>query len=307
MKTVLITGVAGFLGRLTAARFAREGWRVVGIDDVAPENAPQEWCARFVRMGLPHTGFGDLLRGENPRVLAHCAGRASVPLSLEDPHGDFRSNAVLVFELLDQIRCSGMGCHFLLLSSAAVYGESIRLPVDEEHPVSPVSPYGFHKRMAELACQEFAELHGLRATALRIFSAYGSGLRRQVVWDICRKALLPGRVILRGAGTETRDFVHGRDVAGALHTLAEARGEGFEVVNVGSGRETSVRELAALIFGALGRTDEPEFDGINPAGNPLRWCAGVDRLRARGIEPVVPLDLGVREVAQWCRLAEGIL
>ena len=95
MRTVLITGVGGFLGRTIARHFLREGWRVVGLDDVATENALGGIV--YHRMRLPNAELQPLLTAESPLACIHCAGRASVPLSMEDPAADFRDNTVLTF------------------------------------------------------------------------------------------------------------------------------------------------------------------------------------------------------------------
>ena len=135
---------------------------------------------------------------------------------MSDPGDDFRINTSMTFETLEAVRTQVPDCHFLLASSAAVYGEPPSLPVTEDAPLRPLSPYGFHKMQAEAMCREYAALHGLTTTALRIFSAYGPGLRRQVLWDICHKALTSPPVRLHGTGSESRDFVFVDDIAAAF-------------------------------------------------------------------------------------------
>lgn len=297
MKTVLITGVAGFLGRHTARQFAREGWRVAGIDDIAPENAPP--LASYLRMKLPSAQFADVLAAEKPDACVHCAGRASVPLSMKDPDGDFRENVVLTHEILDTFRRHAPTCHVIFLSSAAVYGNPPTLPVREDAPIAPLSPYGWHKRQAELLCEEFATIFGLPTTVVRIFSAYGPGLRRQVIWDICERAITTGRLTLRGTGQESRDFIHAGDVARALALLAaRAPGKG-EAYNLATGRETTIATLAGEIVRSLGVAIEPQFDGRVSEGEPLRWRADIERISALGFEPKISLESGLREVATW--------
>lgn len=299
MKTVLITGTAGFLGRHIVRQFAREGWRTVGLDDIPPENAPLGSLSRFVRVKLPSPELAGLLSEEKPTVCIHCAGRASVPLSMRDPAGDFRDNVALTFEVLDALRQHAPECRFLLLSSAAVYGNPPELPVSEQAPIAPLSPYGWHKRQCEMLVEEFAQVFSLPALAVRIFSAYGPGLRRQVVWDICERALTTGRLTLRGTGRESRDFVHAIDVARALFLLAEnapARGEAY---NLASGQETTIADLARHLIQSLGLSIEPEFDGKVTAGEPLRWQADLQRIAGLGFQPKVTLERGLQEVAAW--------
>lgn len=298
MKTALITGVAGFLGRHIARQFARDGWRVAGIDEVPAENAPP--LARYARLKLP-ADLAPLLRDEQPAVCIHCAGRASVPLSLDDPAGDFLGNVALTFELLDALRRHAPRCHFILLSSAAVYGNPPTLPVRESDPVAPLSPYGWHKRQAELLCEEFAACYALPTTIVRIFSAYGPGLRRQVVWDVCERLILTRRLALRGTGDESRDFIHAGDVAHALALLAARTPDRCETFNLASARETTIAELARLAAESLGVKLEPVFDGADTHGQPRNWRADISRIAALGFTPQVSLEDGVRGVAMWAR------
>src|SRR5215207_8733631 len=116
--TVLVTGVAGFLGRYVSREFARAGWRVVGIDMVAVENAPRD--VEYRRMALPSAELATFLSAVAPVACIHCAGRASVGHSVVEPAADFRESADVTFELLDCIRRFAPKCRTVLLSSAAV-------------------------------------------------------------------------------------------------------------------------------------------------------------------------------------------
>jgi UDP-glucose 4-epimerase len=300
VKTVLLTGVAGFIGRHVARQFARAGWRVVGVDAVAPENAQLSAGTLYHRMQLPSAGLAELLRAVPPDACVHCAGRASVPFSMEDPAADFRDNTVLTFELLETLRTTAPRCRLLLLSSAAVYGNPASLPVAETHRTAPLSPYGYHKLQCELLCEEFSRIYALPTTIARIFSAYGPGLRRQVVWDICERALSDSPLTLHGTGRESRDFIHASDIARALVLLAEKGGAEADVYNLASGEETSIAALAELLLGALLRETRPTFDGSATPGNPLSWRADIAKIGALGFATAITLEQGLRSVATWC-------
>ena len=293
MKTVLVTGGAGFIGSYVSTEFVRAGWEVLGLDVVPAAAVPSIKGRRYQQLSLPSEDFAALLRSEKPSACVHCAGSASVPCSLEEPYSDFHSNTVLTGAMLEALRQFAPECHFLLLSSAAVYGDPVSLPVRESDAVAPLSPYGFHKRQAEMLCQEYSQLFAVPTTVVRIFSAYGVGLRRQVIWDICRKALHHQPVQLHGTGRESRDFIHASDIGRALALLASQPKPRAEIYNLACGEEVTIAELAARLFGLLGRVDQPEFTGVNPSGNPLRWSADVSRLKALGFVPAVSLEAGV--------------
>jgi UDP-glucose 4-epimerase len=219
---------------------------------------------------------------------------------MEDPAADFRDNAVLTFELLETLRTLAPHCRLLFLSSAAVYGNPSSLPVAETHRTAPLSPYGYHKLQCELLCEEFTRIYGVPTTIVRIFSAYGPGLRRQVVWDICERAFTESDLTLHGTGRESRDFIHASDIARALHLLAEKGGAEADVYNLASGEETTIASLADLLLSALLREARPIFDGRATPGNPLCWRADIGKIGALGFKPAITLEQGLRGVAAWC-------
>lgn len=300
-ETVILTGAAGFIGRHMARSLDDSGWRVIGIDMAPIENAPTRTLSRYLQCHLPDPNFEALLKAEQPDALVHCAGRASVGMSFEDPAADFRAGTVLTFELLDALRRLAPACRFLFLSSAAVYGEPEALPVSETALVKPISPYGFHKRHCEYLCQEFSSIYDIPTSCLRIFSAYGPGLRRQVIWDLCQQALTKGTLILKGTGAESRDFIHVRDVVAAAKLVLQKAKMRGEVYNVASGEEVTMRDLSSMLARILELETEPEFDGVVPAGNPLNWRANISKLQTMGFSPSFSLERGLSASATWCR------
>jgi UDP-glucose 4-epimerase len=299
-KTVLITGVAGFLGRHVAQHFAGAGWAVIGVDEAPTENV-QLPGLRYRRLRLPGPELEDLLRTAPPQVCVHCAGCASVGSSMDNPTADYRGNAVLVFELLEALRRAAPECRFLLLSSAAVYGDPQTLPVGEEHAIRPISPYGYHKRQAELICEEYARIYRVPTAVARIFSAYGPGLRRQVVWDTCARVLATGVCNLHGTGAESRDFIHASDVARGLRVLAEAASFDGAIYNLASGREVTISQVARTILDALHCKAPLVFDGAVTAGNPLNWRADISKIAALGFAPGISLESGLEQTAHWAQ------
>jgi UDP-glucose 4-epimerase len=303
-QTLLLTGACGFLGRYVAREFLQRGWQIYGLDLAPGENAPSG--ITYEQMPLPSPRLAELIQERRPQACIHAAGRASVALSHESPEVDFQHGVVVTFELLNKLRLHAPTCRTVLLSSAAVYGNPASLPIAESAQLVPISPYGFHKLQAEFVGEEFATLFGLPTAAVRIFSAYGVGLRRQVVWDISEKALRTGRVELRGTGAESRDFIHAADIALALATVLESAPMQGERYNVASGEETTIAELAASLLTELGITEPAQFTTAGLPGDPANWRADITRLRALGFQPQVSLAEGLRGVATWAQAELGI-
>ena len=296
-RTCLVTGAQGFLGRQVAAEFRAAGYRVVGIArEPLDESLPLD---AYICSELPGPALGDLLAAEQPDVVVHTAGPASVMASMQDPVADLQGTVMVLAAVLHDIRKFSPSSRLLVLSSAAVYGNPLTLPVSEGARLAPVSPYGFHKMAAETLLSEFFTVFGIRAAALRIFSAYGPGLRRQLLFDICEKARAGGVVRLFGTGNETRDFVHGKDVARACRVVAENAPMHAEAYNCASGHETTVRKIAEMLVPRIAPGDAIEFSGEERAGDPLRWSADISRLSALGFTPAVSIEDGVADYAEW--------
>jgi UDP-glucose 4-epimerase len=299
MRTLLITGAAGFLGRACAHYFSRRGWQVYGVDRAAAENAPLADLQDYAMLALPHQGLIELLAKWQPQACIHAAGRASVQHSMQDPQTDFQEGPILTFHVLDSLRQAAPQCAFLFLSSAAIYGNPTSLPVSEEQPPAPLSAYGYHKWQSEILCQEYARVFGLKTASARLFSAYGPGLRRQVMWDILFKILTQEEVVLQGDGRESRDFIHSMDIAHALECILQSAPMNGEAYNVASGEETFIADLAKQIGILLGRPVSLRFSGVLPPGTPKNWRADIRRLTALGFQPRISLQQGVTAFVEW--------
>jgi UDP-glucose 4-epimerase len=285
----VVTGAAGFLGRHICEALESDGWTLVRVGRPDIE--------------IPSPAFDDQLVAAQPSLVVHCAGPSSVSASLADPRADFHGSVAVLATILERLARLAEVPRLVVLSSAAVYGQPEHLPVSEEDPIRPISPYGFNRAACELLTQDFREIYGVPTTIVRIFSAYGEGLTRQILWDICRKAITNRCVELHGSGDESRDFIHARDVAGAIGSVVrEGRFEG-EFYNVATGVETTIRQLAEILVDALGVDAEVVFTGSPRAGDPRNWRADIGKLRALGFQPRVNLHDGARSYASWA-LAE---
>ncbi|MEM9696915.1 MAG: NAD-dependent epimerase/dehydratase family protein, partial [Myxococcota bacterium] len=149
---VLVTGSAGFLGSHICHHFARRGAEVTAVSRrprAVPRSIEQPRIVP-VLLDLPHPDLEEVIRAVEPDLVVHCAGTASVAHSVRAPYDDFSRGVDVCAATLDAVRRAHRRTKFVLLSSAAVYGSPDTLPIAESAPISPISPYGFHKRMVEL-------------------------------------------------------------------------------------------------------------------------------------------------------------
>jgi UDP-glucose 4-epimerase len=284
---VLVTGAAGFIGSRVASVLADEG------RDVVRAGRPDQ--------EIPSSEFEQLFDAHEVDLVVHCAGPASVPASIADPEADRAGSVGVTRSLVAQLERRDPPPRLLLASSAAVYGEPQELPISETAARAPISPYGRNR----LEVEELISASTVPTAVARIFSAYGEGLRRQVLWDITSKALAGEAVELWGTGAESRDFLHVDDVARALAAIARSAAFDGDAYNVGSGEETTIAELAELILAALGTGVKASFRGVERKGDPARWRADIHRLKALGFSPAIDIAEGAARYAAWARTAHA--
>jgi UDP-glucose 4-epimerase len=307
-ERILVTGAGGFLGSHICHYFGQRGHSIAAIDrlPVSPEMADlYPNLRRFYSMDLPEKNLVTVIGEFQPELLIHCAGSASVPYSVQEPYEDFRQAAGVTAFLLETLRKFMPSCHFVFLSSAAVYGNPQKLPVGEESPCQPISPYGYHKYICEMLCREYESIYHVKSSILRIFSAYGERLRKQVIFDLCRKFSDPSsnRVELFGTGNETRDFVHARDIAQAIECVRHAKTSG--IFNVASGTQTRISEVVEMIKHCFHSTKEIVYSGSSRPGDPLYWKADIVRLSSLRFRQEIPLQEGIMNYCRWFNSAYG--
>ena len=298
---VLVTGGAGFIGSHLVRRLLADGAEVTVIDDLsAPSAQPVPAGVTWHRVRLPDPRLRSLVaEGRFDRVF-HLAGAAYVPPSIDDPTGDLGNNAGVTLDVLEAVRRGSPGTPVVYTSSAAVYGSPTVLPISEETPIDPVSPYGVSKYAAEQYVSLYARLHGLRTASLRLFSVFGPGQRKQVVFDLLAKlAADPDRLEVIGAGTEMRDFIFVDDVVTAAMTVMTRAPLAGEVYNVASGTGVTIRDLVGHVIEVVGVAPTVHYTGEVRPGDALHWVGDIARLRALGFAPAVSVEAGVRRIAEW--------
>jgi UDP-glucose 4-epimerase len=298
VKSVLVTGAHGFLGRHVARRFADAGCVVTGIGH---GNWDRE---EFKRFGLTfwHTadiGLDELVTyaGE-PDAIVHCAGSGSVPFSMSHPHQDFVRTVSATAAVLEYVRLHSPRTAVVYPSSVAVYGTAERLPIREGDALHPASPYGVHKYMAENLCRGYAYHFNVAVAIVRFFSIYGEGLQKQLLWDACNKAA-GGDPIFFGTGSELRDWLHVEDAASLLQAATPHASPSCPVVNGASGEGVPVRDVLAEIFHGLGGTLAPKFNGKSRLGDPKGYHADITAAKKWGWHPAIQWRDGMKRYVDW--------
>lgn len=301
MQIIWVTGSAGFLGRHTARAFHNAGWQIAGLDVFDWSVADREaWGVHhWVPASVTAQSLSQLqaLTGP-PDAIFHAAGGSSVAASIENPDAD-RANTVNSAEIiLNFVIKNAPACRVIVPSSAAVYGAKPLGPIREDAALNPVSPYGHHK----LEVEEMARTSGLNVTAIRYFSLYGPFLRKQLLWDLSSKVMaagMGGDVELFGTGDETRDMMHVTDAVGVALMVASESAPGFNVLNAGTGRALTVREIAHHLVSALGSDVEITFNGKVREGDPRHFQADITKLSRLGFSTQIPFDDGVKDYSRW--------
>lgn len=292
---ILVIGSKGFIGSHCVDFFSREN-EVWGCDVLMDYNSP-----RYIFMESVDSDFQEIFLKRHFDVCINCSGAASVPFSLESPYHDFQLNTLNVYKILEAIRKHNADCKYISMSSAAVYGNPEHLPVSETDKQNPVSPYGIHKQIAEQICCEFSRFWSVKTCCIRIFSAYGPRLTKQLLWDISQKAVQNERVELFGTGNETRDFIYATDVVEVIDTIIRKSHFNGDIVNAANGQQVSIADIAHVMVKALNVNKEIIFNQITRKGDPLNWEADVTRLLAMGYRPKTDIETGINNYVSWLR------
>ena len=294
----LITGGAGFLGAALSNRLHRQGHHVRVLDDLStgdPDALDPD--VHFTRGDInDRPKLWTLLQDID--VVYHLAARVSVPESILFPSDYNDVNVGGTATLMEAARDAGTP-RVVLASSGAVYGDQQGPMLTEDMAPKPLSPYAVSKLSSEWYVRTIGDLSGIETICLRIFNAYGPGQRipaahPPIIPNFIRQCLQNGTLVFHGDGNQTRDYVFVDDVVNAMVSASTVEGLDEPVINIGSGMETSVRDLARIMIEI---TDGNPEEVYNPriGGGVSRMCADLSLAKEKlGYVPLIPLDKGLQ-------------
>lgn len=299
MAKIVVTGGAGFIGSHLVDALVQRGDEVHVIEERVDEKKDRlNEKARYYCSGLISPSTHRACKGAD--IVFHLAALPRVQYSITHPEETFQTNVAATQFLLESARLGGVK-RVVFASSSSVYGNSQNLPLAEDEPLEPMSPYAAQKLVGEVLCQMYYRTYGLETVSLRYFNVYGPrldpyGPYALVIGIFLRQWLAGEPLTITGTGKQTRDFTHVRDTVNAtmLAGFVDTVGKG-EVINVGTGREVSINELAGLF------SDSVTY--IEPRPEPLRTRAN-NRLAERllGWKPTVRIEDGIEELKRLTRV-----
>lgn len=305
-NVVWITGAHGFIGRHLGRHLQSSGRAVFGIGHGAwpATDASRSGICQWLNGEIVASNLNQLrsLSGLPAQVI-HLAGGSSVGVAIAQPREDFVRTVTTTVELLDWLRQESPETVLVAASSAAIYGAGNTGPIAEITAPRPYSPYGFHKSIMESLCRSYGASYGLKSVIARLFSVYGTGLKKQLLWDLCGAIARSSnnKIQLGGSGEELRDWTEVRDVVEILGGIGGLASPEVPIFNVGRGEGVSVRDIARLVISAWkGRNIiELSFNGRARAGDPFSLIANTELLARHGLTCATPVSRGVAGYVEW--------
>ncbi|HEY8369355.1 MAG TPA: NAD-dependent epimerase/dehydratase family protein [Thermodesulfobacteriota bacterium] len=310
MARILVTGGAGFIGSHVVDRYVADGHEVTVVDDLSTGKREQvNPRAEFHHLDILDPAIERLFVERRFDILNHHAAQIDVRKSVADPIHDARVNILGTIRLLELAARHGVKRVVFVSSGGAAYGEQIRFPADEDHPLNPISPYGVGKVTGEHYCFYYQAVHGLPYVALRYGNVYGP--RQDPHGEAGVVAIFTSRLIagepctINGDGTQTRDYVYVGDVVEANAAASDLARPVSGPINIGTGIETDVNTLYRLIAEATASSAAP-VHGPAKAGEQRRSVIDPSRAaRVLGWRPRTTLAEGLAETVAFFRAAHG--
>ena len=307
MEKILITGVAGFIGSAVASRFYQEGYEVVGVDDLSNgivENIPNN--IEFIEADLARMKTIKILPNDCRRVL-HLAGQSSGEISFDDPVSDLNKNTVSTLNLINYSIKNKVE-RFVYASSMSVYGHVADAPINEDYPCTPLSCYGVGKYAAENYLRVYQQ--SLPFVILRLFNVYGPGqdlgnLRQGMVSIYLAQALANGSIEVKGQTNRFRDFIFIDDVVETFFRAATYPSALNEILNVGTGVRTTVKDLLETICSLIPGVNFV-VSGSTPGDQHGIYADNASLTHTLEMKKFTLLSEGLRSFVDWAKQFQGL-
>lgn len=293
---LIIIGSKGFIGSHCRAYFESAGHEVICCDVIESDET------NYYSISKLNNDFSVLFKDKPVDFCINAAGSANVAYSYQFPEKDFELNVSLVINLLGAVKNFAPTCKFVNFSSAAVYGNPSQLPIKENSELKPLSPYGYHKMLSEKLLTEYHHFFNLKTCSLRVFSAYGPGLKKQLFWDVFQKSLKSNSINLYGTGMESRDFISVSDLVKAVELIMQQADFCGEAINIASGNEIFIRDAVETFNSIHGKQWKIDFSNEQKEGDPINWCADISYLKNLGFEPNPDLNPGLKNYSDWLKV-----
>jgi len=315
MRSILITGGAGFIGSHLVDRLLSEGgWQITVVDDFNDfydpaikhantrrhENEPN--YRLFTADIRDKAALENVFAKNSFDCIVHLAARAGVRPSLEQPLLYTETNILGTMNLLELARQHGIR-QFVFGSSSSVYGINAKVPFSEEDPIrQPVSPYAATKGAGELLCHTYSHLYGIRFVCLRFFTVYGPRQRPDLAIHKFARLISDDKPIpVFGDGTTCRDYTFIDDIIAGVRAAIDYTGSNYEVINLGESRTVDLRELISLIEKEMGATAKIDRLPLQPGDVPRTFADVTKARRLLGYNPQTPMEEGIRRFVEWFR------
>jgi UDP-glucuronate 4-epimerase len=313
MKTILVTGGAGFIGSHLCERLLEEGHSVICLDNFDSYYDPNLKIRNVEEISNKYPGpftmvtgdirnrdhLTELFKKNRIDAVFHLAARAGVRPSIVDPLLYEDVNLRGTITLLEVCKEFGMK-NFIFASSSSVYGENQRVPFSEtDLDIQPISPYGATKRAGELLCYSYHHLYGIHIACLRIFTAYGPRQRPEMAIHKFTSLMDQGKEIpMYGDGSSKRDYTYIDDLIDGMMAVLQ-RHKGFEIYNLGESRTTSLKELIRMIEEYLGKKAKILAMEPQPGDVSITYADITKAKRLLNYQPKIEMGEGIKRFVEW--------